>query len=178
MVCHPKFSLRWRTEDEVVSGAGETSCGNARCKHHEPRETVVSTATRYGRDHSKTEHKSKSRPMLRTLELPFGYVEQGEVKSALVKVVLCEKCVRKIMWKREQLKKNASEHLDRSSTVVGGPDATRADNPDHEGSDHNPDHSVSGKVARSPPEQESRNRRRRSRSRSPGRRSTRDRPKD
>jgi protein FRA10AC1 len=104
-------------------------------------------------------------------------VEQGEVKSALVKVVLCQKCVRKIMWKREQLKKNASDQLDRSPSVGGGPDATRENQPDYEGSNHNSDHSVSGKVVRSPPEQESR-RRRRSRSRSPDRRSTRDRPKD
>jgi protein FRA10AC1 len=115
--------------------------------------------------------------VLRTLELPFGYVEQGKVKSALVKVVLCEKCVKKIMWKREQLKKNANEQLDGSPGAGGGPDATRANKPDYEGSNHNSDHSVSRKVARSPPEQESR-RRRRSRSRSPGRRSTRDRPKD
>ena len=103
-------------------------------------------------------------------------MEQGEVKSALVKVVLCQKCVRKIMWKREQLKKNASNQLD-GTPSAGGPDATRANKPDYEGSNHNSDHSVSGKAVRSPPEQESR-RRRRSRSRSPDRRSTRDRPKD
>jgi protein FRA10AC1 len=31
-------------------------------------------------------------------------VEQGESKTALVKVALCEKCVKKLMWKREKEK--------------------------------------------------------------------------
>ena len=32
------------------------------------------------------------------------YEEQGETKSALVKVVLCGKCVKKLMWKRQKEK--------------------------------------------------------------------------
>jgi protein FRA10AC1 len=47
-------------------------------------------------------------PGLLTLELPFDYEEHGERKNALVKVVLCPKCVKKIMWKREQEKKAAT----------------------------------------------------------------------
>lgn len=31
-------------------------------------------------------------------------MEQGENKSALVKVALCEKCVKKLMWKRQKEK--------------------------------------------------------------------------
>jgi protein FRA10AC1 len=103
--------------------------------------------------------------VLRTLELPFGYVEQGEVKSALVKVVLCGKCVKKILWKREQLKKGA--------TAEEGPDTTRASNSGGEVSKRN---SSCREVSRSPSGQESR--RRRSRSRSPDRMRTRDRPKE
>jgi protein FRA10AC1 len=41
---------------------------------------------------------------LSTLELPFVYEEQGESKAALVKVVLCPRCVKKIMWKRNKEK--------------------------------------------------------------------------
>ncbi|KAF5391639.1 hypothetical protein D9757_002469 [Collybiopsis confluens] len=78
------FALRWRTEDEVLSGTGEMACGNTRCKH-------------YDRMSAKFQGK---KPVLTTLELPFAYMEHGEAKSALVKVVLCEKCLEKLMWKR------------------------------------------------------------------------------
>ncbi|KAF8554468.1 hypothetical protein OG21DRAFT_1376044, partial [Imleria badia] len=72
------FALRWRTETEVLGGIGETSCANTRCEHHRPPCT----------------------PDLSTLELPFAYEEHGEQKEALVKIVLCPRCVRKLMWKR------------------------------------------------------------------------------
>lgn len=39
---------------------------------------------------------------LTTLELPFAYEERGERKNALVKVVLCSRCVKKLMWKRNK----------------------------------------------------------------------------
>ncbi|KAI0091082.1 folate-sensitive fragile site protein Fra10Ac1-domain-containing protein [Irpex rosettiformis] len=83
------FALRWRTESEVISGAGETTCGNTRCPLHSPRN-----------------HDPEDGPLpgLKTLELPFAYVEKGEDKLALVKVVLCDKCCRKLMWKRNKEK--------------------------------------------------------------------------
>lgn len=77
------FALRWRTEAEVLSGAGENTCGNTRCKHHTDNDTTV---------------------QLSTLELPFAYEEHGEHKSALVKVVLCPRCLKKLMWKRNKEK--------------------------------------------------------------------------
>ncbi|THH32250.1 hypothetical protein EUX98_g1957 [Antrodiella citrinella] len=80
------FSIRWRTEDEVVSGAGEATCGNSRCSFHAIR------------------HVEEHRPSLTTLELPFSYVEDGENKFALVKVVLCPRCVKKLMYKRNKQK--------------------------------------------------------------------------
>ncbi|KAF7296950.1 hypothetical protein MIND_00926900 [Mycena indigotica] len=52
------------------------------------------------------EHKHK-RGRLTTLELPFSYEEQGEAKSALVKTVLCEKCLGKMMWKRRKEKETS-----------------------------------------------------------------------
>ena len=36
-------------------------------------------------------------------------MEQGEGKSALVKVALCEKCVKKLMWKRQKEKEMERE---------------------------------------------------------------------
>ncbi|KAG9050202.1 hypothetical protein FS837_007100 [Tulasnella sp. UAMH 9824] len=81
-------SLRWRTEDEVVSGAGQFGCGNTRCKWHAPEEVEA----------------SRKPPALITLEVPFGYIEHGEAKSALVKLVLCPKCKKKLTWKRDKEK--------------------------------------------------------------------------
>ncbi|KAJ7679019.1 folate-sensitive fragile site protein Fra10Ac1-domain-containing protein [Mycena polygramma] len=78
------FSLRWRTEAEVLAGAGEMTCANTRCEYHDTR--------------------GRRPPPLTTLELPFAYTEHGEAKSALVKAVLCEKCLRKLMWKRRKEK--------------------------------------------------------------------------
>ncbi|KAG9015938.1 hypothetical protein FRB90_004114 [Tulasnella sp. 427] len=86
-------SLRWRTEDEVVSGAGQFSCGNSRCKWHS----------------AEAVEDSSKPPTLLTLEVPFGYVEHGEAKSALVKLVLCSKCKGKLTWKRDQEKAAAAE---------------------------------------------------------------------
>ncbi|KAG5650324.1 hypothetical protein H0H81_012621 [Sphagnurus paluster] len=85
------FALRWRTEEEVLSGAGETTCANTRCEHH----------------HATPEYLARSSgpaPRLTTLELPFAYEEHGENKAALVKVVLCPKCFDKLMWKRRKEK--------------------------------------------------------------------------
>jgi protein FRA10AC1 len=67
----------------VLSEAGENTCGNTRCKHHTGQDTAV---------------------QLSTLELPFAYEEHGEHKSALVKVVLCPRCLKKLMWKRNKEK--------------------------------------------------------------------------
>lgn len=64
-------------ETEVVSGAGETTCGNTQCPLH---------------THYNTQ--DQVRHPLKTLELPFSYVEDGENKFALpvVEVVLCGRC--------------------------------------------------------------------------------------
>ena len=60
-----QFLLRWRTEDEVLSGAGETTCGNTRCTFHDSHNV------------------EEARPSLKTLELPFSYEENGENKGSL-----------------------------------------------------------------------------------------------
>lgn len=53
------IAMRWRTEPEVITGKGQFSCGNKRCEEKEG---------------------------LRTWEVNFGYIEQGEKKNALVKL--------------------------------------------------------------------------------------------
>lgn len=88
IITFTQFALRWRTEEEVISGAGETTCGNTRCSRHFPRNIDP----------------DDPRSSLTTLELPFSYMEDGEGKFALVKVVLCAKCCKKLMWKRNKEK--------------------------------------------------------------------------
>ena len=55
---------------------------------------------------------------MKTLELPFAYVEKGENKMALVKVVLCDKCCKKLMWKR-----NKEKEKQRAETLNGEAEA-------------------------------------------------------
>ena len=74
------LGLRWRTKDEVRSGKGLHICGDRKC---DERNSLV------------------------TLEVPFAYVEHGEKRRALVKVVLCQehaehlRLAKKISVKRE-----------------------------------------------------------------------------
>ncbi|XP_010893929.1 protein FRA10AC1 isoform X2 [Esox lucius] len=60
-----KFGFRWRIEKEVVSGKGQFVCGNKRCEVEEG---------------------------LKSWEVNFAYVEQGEKRNALVKLRLCPEC--------------------------------------------------------------------------------------
>ncbi|KTF80446.1 hypothetical protein cypCar_00033776 [Cyprinus carpio] len=54
-----KFGFRWRVENEVISGKGQFLCGNKRCENKEG---------------------------LKSWEVNFAYVEQGEKRNALVKL--------------------------------------------------------------------------------------------
>lgn len=73
-------ALRWRTEQEVISGKGQFVCGSKRCSEQSN---------------------------LESWEVNFAYVERGEKKSALVKLRLCPSCSHKLnyhhkkrRWKR------------------------------------------------------------------------------
>jgi len=153
------FSLRWRTEDEVISGAGETTCGNSRCPFHD------------------THHVEQYHPSLTTLELPFSYVEDGESKFALVKVVLCPRCVKKLMYKRKKEKEEQGESL--RNEVKEEPQEVKLEEEgrsqvpraDEEGS-RTRDERRRERRHRSPADAEGRRRSSRSRSRSPARRGT------
>ena len=63
--------MRWRTEKEVVTGRGQFACANKKCDE---------------------------RNKLRTWEVNFGYVENGEKKNALVKCRLCFECSYKLNY--------------------------------------------------------------------------------
>ncbi|XP_057457108.1 uncharacterized protein LOC130748039 isoform X2 [Lotus japonicus] len=77
---------RWRTEKEVISGKGQFICGNKHCDEKDG---------------------------LASYEVNFCYFEAGENKQALVKLVTCERCARKLNYKRqkekEQLEKRQQE---------------------------------------------------------------------
>lgn len=74
-----KFGFRWRTEDEVVSGKGQFQCGHKRCDKQDG---------------------------LKSWEVNFAYVEQGEKRNALVKLRLCPECSFKLNYhhKRKEVK--------------------------------------------------------------------------
>ena len=60
-----RIALRWRSEKEVVAGKGQFICANLVCLEARG---------------------------LKTWEVPFSYMEEGEKKVVLVKVCLCEEC--------------------------------------------------------------------------------------
>ncbi|MCJ8738295.1 hypothetical protein PDJAM_G00034020 [Pangasius djambal] len=74
-----KFGFRWRIENEVISGKGQFLCGNKRCEKKEG---------------------------LKSWEVNFAYVEQGEKRNALVKLRLCPECSFKLNYhhKRKEVK--------------------------------------------------------------------------
>ncbi|XP_073684839.1 protein FRA10AC1 isoform X1 [Garra rufa] len=88
-----KFGFRWRIENEVISGKGQFLCGNKRCECKEG---------------------------LKSWEVNFAYVEQGEKRNALVKLRLCPECSFKLNYhhKRKEVtvKKNqqSKENVDQS----------------------------------------------------------------
>lgn len=48
---------------------------------------------------------------LTEFEVPFAYVEEGQRKSALVKLVLCEECGKKLLYGRAKGKKDKQDAL-------------------------------------------------------------------
>ncbi|XP_052770446.1 protein FRA10AC1 homolog [Mya arenaria] len=66
-----KVAMRWRIEREVMEGKGQFLCGNKKCNEH--------------RD-------------LKSWEVNFAYMEDGEKKNALVKLRLCPDCSYKLNY--------------------------------------------------------------------------------
>ncbi|XP_060198948.1 uncharacterized protein LOC132627564 [Lycium barbarum] len=78
-----KIGLRWRTEKEVISGKGQFVCGNKNCNEGDG---------------------------LASYEVNFSYVEAGENKQALVKLVACERCAEKLLYKKRKEKEQSKEN--------------------------------------------------------------------
>lgn len=70
-----KFGFRWRIENEVISGKGQFLCGNKRCEIKDG---------------------------LKSWEVNFAYVEQGEKRNALVKLRLCPECSFKLNYHHQR----------------------------------------------------------------------------
>ncbi|RZS05410.1 hypothetical protein BHM03_00035923, partial [Ensete ventricosum] len=87
-----KIGLRWRTEKEVVSGKGQFICGNKKCNEKDGLGSYE----------------------VRILFVNFSYLEAGENKQALVKLVACkgllklvdgfhfERCAEKLAYRRQK----------------------------------------------------------------------------
>ena len=114
---------------------------------------------------NKRKHRKHRSTRLNTLELPFGYIEEGKQKSALVKVVLCDKCVKKIMWKREDDKRRLREAEGGSATLKDPAELSKPQEADLAHSD-----SEGGTCEEHEREERRYRRKRSSRSRSPHRR--------
>jgi protein FRA10AC1 len=116
-----RLALRWRTGPEVVDGIGEDTCGSLRCKHHTPRHSLAESASdleEYER-RGRRDRERRKKLQLRSFELPFAYEEAGERKEALVKVRLCKRCERKLVWK------SGKEEVEDDSDGEAGPETAR-----------------------------------------------------
>ena len=83
-----RVAMRWRTEQEVIAGKGQFTCGSKHCS---------------------------AKDSLTSWEVNFSYAEHGEQKNCLVKLRLCPDCSRKLnhskprrkakLYKRKKTKK-------------------------------------------------------------------------
>ncbi|XP_024983054.1 protein FRA10AC1 [Cynara cardunculus var. scolymus] len=101
-----KIGLRWRTEKEVVSGKGQFVCGNKHCSEEEG---------------------------LASYEVNFAYFEAGENKQALVKLVTCERCAKKLRYrklkekeKEESKRREKEEHRKKREREETDEDTSKA----------------------------------------------------
>ena len=88
------IGMRWRTEDEVISGKGQTLCGGKGCQ--------VNTD-------------------LRSYEMPFRYTQNGSVKCELVKVQAYKGCFKKLSHCSSE-ETSASSSSKRKSSAPDGDD--------------------------------------------------------
>lgn len=84
-----KIALRWRVEQEVVSGKGQFLCGNKYCD---------------------------AMSDLQSWEVNFGYLEHGQKKNALVKLRLCPECSMKLNYHHKRHKWKTKKSEDKQSS--------------------------------------------------------------
>ncbi|XP_022152761.1 protein FRA10AC1 [Momordica charantia] len=101
-----KIGLRWRTEKEVISGKGQFICGNKHCDEKDG---------------------------LASYEVNFSYSEAGENKQALVKLVTCERCSKKLHYKRKK-EKEKQERMEQELSKRKRPSDGSSSDSEDEGS--------------------------------------------
>ncbi|KAM0788940.1 hypothetical protein ACM66B_003015 [Microbotryomycetes sp. NB124-2] len=110
-----QIACRWRTEDELLQGIGQLTCASIRCDLHQPDPELVNKALSQEEylDDSFIDPEQMDKPLVKARlsehEMQFGYVEGGEKKSALVKVVLCKDCGRKLRYGKDVAKQQRDE---------------------------------------------------------------------
>lgn len=112
---HQQLGLRWRTQTEVASGKGRTSCGNKHCPSHHPSAGRASASDPGGDSKESLQHYQSQAPtteaeevtLLESLlpygalqtdyEVPFLHVERGQTQTELVTLRLCARCAPRLM---------------------------------------------------------------------------------
>ncbi|XP_060551098.1 protein FRA10AC1-like, partial [Ruditapes philippinarum] len=84
-----KVAMRWRIEKEVQTGKGQFICGNKKCSECEG---------------------------LRSWEVNFAYIEDGQKKNALVKLRLCPDCSYKLNYHHRKKEIKPSKRKDKGSS--------------------------------------------------------------
>ncbi|KAF7730166.1 hypothetical protein EC973_002774 [Apophysomyces ossiformis] len=120
-----KIALRWRTENEVISGKGQFVCASTRCDSTES---------------------------LNSWEVNFGYVEEGIKKNELVKVRLCAECSDKLNYKTKKrllskTKKRAREEEEEHAVSKRPKSSKAASDEEQEEQSENEDEEQSRKEA-------------------------------
>ncbi|CAG8630082.1 149_t:CDS:2 [Ambispora gerdemannii] len=90
-----KIALRWRIEKELMSGKGQFECASTRCSE---------------------------KSGLKSWEVNFAYMEDGEKKNALVKIRLCPNCSEKLNYRN---KYKASSKVTREPMIKEEEDAQK-----------------------------------------------------
>lgn len=100
-----RVALRWRTAEEVIGAVGENTCGSIRCAWHLPLPIEQQQEQGWGSEAMRV-------PKMKAFELPFAYEEDGQKQTALVKVKVCERCERKLVYRPGKEKEENGETQD------------------------------------------------------------------
>lgn len=95
-----KIAMRWRVENEVISGKGQFVCGNKKC--NEDKE-------------------------LKSWEVNFAYMEQQVKKNCLVKLRLCPQCSAKLNYShtRREITQEIKELRSQAATEGGSSSSSK-----------------------------------------------------
>ncbi|XP_055837175.1 protein FRA10AC1 [Episyrphus balteatus] len=100
-----KIALRWRTEQEVVSGKGQFICGSRKCP---------------------------SKETLRSWEVNFAYMEKGQKMNALIKLRLCPDCSKLLNYTHQKREVKKQKRLEKSKHKISKRKKSKNDNDDEE----------------------------------------------